>query len=533
MGTSGAMVFEPAPALRFVAIRHGTQPIAVAVAAQHHGETSKAANGARPRRSREHRLDVGGRVADDLQDRRTSPSAARAPPWSAGTGARSGWRSRPGRRTSAAARSRPARIRAPGVAQHRDQPTATTLAQQRRVQHRAEAIACLQLAYVGIFGVDERHDIGDVQASPLQERAAADGRGPDRQRFPIEIGVSRGRSSSWREDDRLREPDAAAFGMAEQAPADSATAFEHRLHVGRRAADDLAGSRPSRSAARAFRGSRRTAGRSAARSSPGATGRPGTRARAPRRGCRRCATPPSRPAPSSPASSGTTIRRSSRRSSVPGICTARGSAAVSLMNSGRPLCSRLPMMPRPGSMTADLSSIGQSRPARRSRGRSCRRSSGRKMALFSAASSSLAWPAMRSITVARSSVDDRSRPTSDSADDSRAWRCVSSSRRAFSSATPIERGDRSTAGALGRRRTRSRARSSRCEIAAIRRSPTITGTKTHDRLASVPGTTLTPIAPWRHGLPSTTGRPVSSAWLIVAFGLERPRCAAARRTPCS
>ena len=53
-------------------------------------------------------------------------------------------------------------------------------------------------------------------------------------------------------------------------------------------------------------------------------------------------------------SSGTTIRRSSSPSSVPEICIARGSAAVLLIRSGRPVCSRLPIMPTPGSTTVAL-----------------------------------------------------------------------------------------------------------------------------------------------------------------------------------
>ena len=52
--------------------------------------------------------------------------------------------------------------------------------------------------------------------------------------------------------------------------------------------------------------------------------------------------------------SGTTIIRSSRCGSVPGICTARGSDCVSLMSSGCPLCSSLPMMPSPATIDVAL-----------------------------------------------------------------------------------------------------------------------------------------------------------------------------------
>ena len=55
-----------------------------------------------------------------------------------------------------------------------------------------------------------------------------------------------------------------------------------------------------------------------------------------------------------PARSGTTISRSSARRGVPAICTARGSAAVSLISCASPLCSRLPMMPTPASITVAL-----------------------------------------------------------------------------------------------------------------------------------------------------------------------------------
>ena len=77
------------------------------------------------------------------------------------------------------------------------------------------------------------------------------------------------------------------------------------------------------------------------------------------------------------------------------------------------------MMPSPA--TIDVALISSAEVAERDdRAVDVATGSGRKIALSLAASRSLACVAMRSITVARSSVDDRSRPTSDSADDSRA-----------------------------------------------------------------------------------------------------------------
>ena len=71
------------------------------------------------------------------------------------------------------------------------------------------------------------------------------------------------------------------------------------------------------------------------------------------------------------------------------------------------------------------------------------------------------------------------------------------------------------------------------EIAAISRSPTMTGTKTQARLASVPSTVLTPHAAMAAWSPITTGRPACSSRLIARSGLYGIGGSDVSRTPCS
>ncbi len=157
---------------------------------------------------------------------------------------------------------------------------------------------------------------------------------------------------------------------------------------------------------------------------------------------------------------------------------------------------------------------------------------GTKIALSLAASSVFACAAMRSITVRRSSVDDRSRPTSESADDSRAPRCVSARRRAFSSATPIDAAIVDSRWTWASSNACSRSKLS-IEIAATSRLPTITGTKTHARLGSVPGTVLMPRASIAARSPITTGRPAFSALFMGFSGSYGCTGVFASRCPCS
>ena len=141
-----------------------------------------------------------------------------------------------------------------------------------------------------------------------------------------------------------------------------------------------------------------------------------------------------------PARSGATISRSSLSWGVPAICTPRGSWSASLTNSARPLAMMLPMMPTPDWIDMSFNCaamVPSATMARKVCVPASAEPSGRKIALLSASSSSLAWRAMRSITVGRSSVDEMSRPTSASAALSRVRRWISSNRRAFSRATPM------------------------------------------------------------------------------------------------
>ena len=135
-----------------------------------------------------------------------------------------------------------------------------------------------------------------------------------------------------------------------------------------------------------------------------------------------------------PASSGATSNRSNSGVSVPSTWIARGSVAASLIRPGRPSRMNAPMMPSPASIVVAAINAA-SRPTlatARYRGPS---SSDRKIALVSALSRSLACPAIRSITVCRSRVDDTSRPTSASAALSRVRLRISSKRFALCSAT--------------------------------------------------------------------------------------------------
>src|SRR6185369_1955307 len=63
------------------------------------------------------------------------------------------------------------------IAQHRDHANRFALAQQGYVQHRTEPVPRLDVAYVGVFGFDQRNEILDVDHAALERRAAAD-RGP-------------------------------------------------------------------------------------------------------------------------------------------------------------------------------------------------------------------------------------------------------------------------------------------------------------------------------------------------------------------
>ena len=105
----------------------------------------------------------------------------------------------------------------------------------------------------GYSVVDQRDDVLDVQRrgarAPRGRRSRCGASGSVSSRVAHRVG--RRRSSSSRAAVRRREqPDAAAVGPAQQAGA-LGDRVEHRLHVGRRAADHLAASRPSPSAARA------------------------------------------------------------------------------------------------------------------------------------------------------------------------------------------------------------------------------------------------------------------------------------------
>ena len=107
------------------------------------------------------------------------------------------------------------------------------------------------------------------------------------------------------------------------------------------------------------------------------------------------------------------------------------------MYSALPLTRRLPMMPSPPVTDGFTDRFGHF--ADRDDGAIVRRA--RSRAGRSRCSPRAAGPsrgaAMRSMTVDRSSDDERSRPTSRSAAVSRVRRCISSNSRAFSSATPM------------------------------------------------------------------------------------------------
>ena len=124
------------------------------------------------------------------------------------------------------------------VAQQRDHADRLAFAQQRHVEHRAESVACLQIADVRVFGVHDRGHVLDMDDPALEHGAAADRGLLDRQRFrhPRSSGRS-GRSvviaRNWAPStSQTRLPSA-----RQSCPARSRDGFQHRLHFGRRLAD--------------------------------------------------------------------------------------------------------------------------------------------------------------------------------------------------------------------------------------------------------------------------------------------------------
>ena len=124
------------------------------------------------------------------------------------------------------------------AAQQRDHADRLAVAQHRHREHRAEAVPRLQLAHVGVLGVDA--------AGRRPRRAAACARGTHaprsrcdaaaarpRCRGSARIGViARSLSPGTSSHTRLR------FRLAQQ-PGALGDGVEHRLHVGRRGADHL------------------------------------------------------------------------------------------------------------------------------------------------------------------------------------------------------------------------------------------------------------------------------------------------------
>ena len=188
------------------------------------------------------------------------------------------------------------------------------------------------------------------------------------------------------------------------------------------------------------------------------------------------------------------------------------------MNSALPLWTRLPMMPTPPSIDRRLDRVGNLARWRRSRGRSSRPARAGRSRCCPPAAGPWHGAAMRSITVARSSDDDRSRPTSASAAVSRARRCVSSKSRAFCSATPIDAATvvRRCTAASSKASSRSKLSS---EIDARSLPPISTGTNTARQRGSVPGVVWMPSASIAARSVTTTVGPASNAWISFRSGL--------------
>ena len=196
--------------------------------------------------------------------------------------------------------------------------------------------------------------------------------------------------------------------------------------------------------------------------------RPPPGARGPSRNCelarRRTARPPCATRPSrlyrlaGERAAPPSAARSSA-ASVPAIWTPRGSACVSLTNSARAASSRLPMMPSP---TVDLGRAGSLRDVAERDDRAVRAAVGRRAGRSRCClpcRRSFAWRAMRSITVARSSDEDRSRARPRRAPRSRA--CGAASRRTGARSRARRPSPAAIVGQqahLANRRTRARAR---------------------------------------------------------------------------
>ena len=145
-----------------------------------------------------------------------------------------------------------------------------------------------------------------------------------------------------------------------------------------------------------------------------------------------------KPLRSSLASNGTAIRCSMGKSSVSAICTARGSVFVSLTISPAFCKAILPKIPSRKLMVSFLNSSAISPTTAMARN-VLPSPSGKNKALVSALSSSFACLTILPKTVSASRLAEMSRPTSTSADISRARRCVSRYRRALSMAIAVWR----------------------------------------------------------------------------------------------
>ena len=124
------------------------------------------------------------------------------------------------------------------AAQQRDHADRLAIAQHRHRQHRAEAVTRLELAHVGVLGVDERNDVLDMQQPALEERTPADRRAAQRQLVLACRGRARSSAIARSLSPGDEQPHAAAFRLAEQ-PGALGDGVQHRLHVGRRSADHL------------------------------------------------------------------------------------------------------------------------------------------------------------------------------------------------------------------------------------------------------------------------------------------------------
>jgi hypothetical protein len=123
------------------------------------------------------------------------------------------------------------------AAQQGDHADRLAVAQHGHGEHGAKAEPRLKLANVGVFALDQREDVVDVQ-QPALEEGPSDDRGATQRQLVLAAEARTELGHRAQLVARDEQPDAAAFRFAQQ-PGALGDGAQHRLHVRRRSADHL------------------------------------------------------------------------------------------------------------------------------------------------------------------------------------------------------------------------------------------------------------------------------------------------------